>query len=171
MQLVSYKNPVLKTPCRPWDFNSRAGDPFPATFAKDLIAMMVHNKGIGLAANQVGSTMRAFAMQGPKGNICCFNPRIIDSSMDTEDFVEGCLSYPSLYVKINRPKAINVEYQTFEGETVTTEFTGLPARIFQHEQDHLLGLTMKVRCSPLVLKMAIKKANKHYNTDYTTLDL
>ncbi len=111
----------------------------PIEFAKQLVAFMYEKNGIGLAANQAGVPYRIFAMRGAPENFVCFNPRIVDASEETVVLEEGCLSYPGLIVKVKRPKSIRVRFETPNGDTLTKQFTGMTARIFQHELDHLDG--------------------------------
>jgi peptide deformylase len=65
-----------------------------------------------------------------------------------------------LFLNIERPSTIEVEYQDFTGTTKTTKFAGLTARCFQHELDHMNGIVYTVHMKPLALQMAIKKRSK-----------
>jgi len=65
------------------------------------------------------------------------NPRIVDKSAETNVREEGCLSFPKLHGYVKRHVSIEVEYEDVRGDTYTAELSGLPARIFQHEYDHL----------------------------------
>jgi peptide deformylase len=100
---------------------------------------MYDNNGIGLSANQVGVPYRIFAMRGSPENFVCVNPRVVNPSEETIYLDEGCLSYPGLYVKIKRPRHIRVRFQTPNGDTKTETFTGMSARCFLHEMDHMDG--------------------------------
>jgi peptide deformylase len=101
---------------------------------------MYDNNGIGLAANQVGVPYRIFAMRAAPENFVCFNPKIVQPSEAEVVLEEGCLTYPGLYVKIKRSQHVRVRFQTPNGDTLTKQFTGMSARIFQHELDHLDGV-------------------------------
>ena len=137
MKLVSANDPVLKTKCEDFDF---ANPPFePVEFAQNLVKSMYENNGLGLSANQIGISYRVFAMRGAPENYVCFNPRVIMPSEETILLEEGCLSYPNLYVKIWRPRHIRVRFNTPNGDTKTETFTGLSARCFLHEMDHMDG--------------------------------
>jgi len=70
---------------------------------------------------------------------------------------EGCLSFKDLFLHIERPKTIKVEYQDFNGQTRQSMFTGLTARCFLHELDHMNGITYHTHVKPLSLKMAEKR--------------
>jgi peptide deformylase len=135
--LVKYPDPILTTPCDPFDFDNPLGDPSELSVA--LIKLMNDYKAIGLAANQVGIPYRVFVMKGYPENFVCFNPKIINHSNETELLDEACLSFPGVNVKVKRSKEIRVRFQTPSGETATMNFSGLTARVFQHELDHLDG--------------------------------
>lgn len=125
--------------------------------------------GLGLAANQVGYTERVFIIRGDDNSITAyFNPEIVSSSKKTLTMDEGCLSYPGYFCKIKRPVSISVKYRTFSGEEATEELTGMKARVFQHEIDHLDGMRFFDRASKYHLDQAdrsyvknIRKSPKH----------
>jgi peptide deformylase len=73
---------------------------------------------------------------------------------------EGCLSYPNLLLKVNRPASIRVRFQDPFGNWITKQFAGMSARVFLHEYDHLLGVDFTDKVSKLKLEMAQKKAKK-----------
>ena len=160
IDLVSSTDPILHTTLPEFDFSNPPVDP--VQLAKDLAKTMIHNNGLGLAANQIGMSYRAFAM-ATNPVIVCFNPRIVDMSEEKLELEEGCLSYPGLLLKIVRPRRIKVRYQYPNGEVVTQVFHDMTARIFQHELDHLNGVTFDQYVSSLKLAMArnkMKKRNK-----------
>ena len=138
LNLVEHNDPILRKVCDEFDFNSPPFDPI--EFSKDLVKFMHDSNAIGLAANQVGMGYRVFAMRGQPENFVCFNPRIVQYSNETVLLEEGCLSYPKLIVKVKRPQHIRCRFQTPNGETLTKQFTGMTARVFQHEFDHLNGI-------------------------------
>ena len=73
---------------------------------------------------------------------------------------EGCLTYPGLYVKIKRPQHVRVRFQTPNGETLTKQFTGMTARIFQHELDHLDGIVFYNKANRYHREQAMRKWKK-----------
>jgi peptide deformylase len=75
----------------------------------------------------------------------CFNPEVLEHSNNLTEFNEGCLSFTGEYVIIKRPDTIRVRYFNAEGIEFNETLTGLPARCFQHELDHLNGITMHDR--------------------------
>jgi len=164
MNLVKPNDPILTTECKPFDF---AHPPFdPIDFSKEIVKFMYDSGGIGLAANQVGVPYRIFAMRGAPENFVCFNPKIVQLGEQEVSLEEGCLTYPRLLVKIKRPQHIRVRFQTPNSDTLTKQFTGMSARIFQHEFMHIEGKTFKDYTTRLSLEIAIKKAKKkgfHYS--------
>ena len=107
--------------------------------------LMHREGGIGLAANQCGERVRMFIMLIDGEFWECFNPEIAEFSADLTEFNEGCLSFKGESCIIKRPSAINVKYYDSEGTLHVERLEGLPARCFQHELDHLNGITMHDR--------------------------
>ena len=110
-----------------------------------MLKVMHQHRGIGLAANQVGERVRVFVMCIDGHSWDCFNPEILESSTDLADFDEGCLSFPGESCIIKRPDSILVKYFNVAGIEIIERLTGLASRCFQHELDHLNGITMHDR--------------------------
>lgn len=158
MKLVTPDDPTLVKVCEEFDF---IHPPFePIEFAKELVKFMYDSNGIGLAANQVGVPYRIFAMRGEPENFVCYNPRIVHRSEQEVILEEGCLTYPGLLVKIKRPQHIRVRFRTPNGETLTKQFTGMSARIFQHELDHLDGIVFYNKANRFHRDQAMRKWKK-----------
>ncbi len=155
MQLVKTNDPILTTKTENFDFSNPPTDPY--ELAESLVKFMYDNNGIGLAANQVGLPYRAFAMRGHPQNFVCFNPRVVQPSEQQVILEEGCLTYPGLLVKIKRPQHARVRFTMANGETRTDTFTGMTARIFQHELDHLDGIKFFDRANRYHKEQALKK--------------
>jgi peptide deformylase len=154
LKLVHHTDDILKNKTNTFDFVQPPTDPI--QLAKDLYETMVYNKGIGLAAPQIGLPYRAFALFAVPG-IVCFNPRIVDTSKETIVLEEGCLSYPNLFVKVKRPRRIKVRYQEPNGEPQTRVLDGMTARCFMHELDHLEGIVHVNRANKIHLDRAMRK--------------
>lgn len=150
--LIEPTNPILTTPCQPFVFD---GTIDPEELASDLIETMHEKNGIGLAANQVGLPYRVFVVRGDP--FACYNPRIVDVSEEEVLLEEGCLTYPGLYVKVKRPKSIRVRFQNIRGDTETHKFTGMTARIIQHEIGHLDGEVFYTLASKFHKDQAFRK--------------
>ena len=111
--------------------------------SKTLIANMLHYDGVGLSANQIGMDVRAFAMiRDIEYNdiIVCFNPRIVKRYDDEVWCEEGCLSFPDEIINIQRPDRIVVKYEDEDKKDHKIKLSGMAARIFLHEFDHLQGI-------------------------------
>ena len=123
-------------------------------FEKDMIKLMQDERGLGLAANQIGITKRFFAIGHEsfdtfEKNAIIWNPLIKKYSEEKVFDVEGCLSFPGIFIKVERPKQIEVQYETTQGETKTAKLDGMESKCFQHELDHLEGITFNQRVSKL----------------------
>jgi peptide deformylase len=126
---------------------------------------MIHSHGMGLAANQIGITKRFFAMGHESFDVfkkpaIIYNPVLVNAEEDQELGQEGCLSFPGVWVQVNRSRAVMVRYQNNKGEFLLSRLEGLEARCFQHELDHLDGITFNKRVSKLKWDMAQQKANR-----------
>ena len=133
-------------------------------FEKDMCNLMVHSNGIGLAANQIGITKRFFAIGSESFDkiqkpVIMWNPSIVRESIEKTLDVEGCLSFPGLLVKVLRPERVTVRWQNLKGETLMQHLDGYEAKCFQHELDHLDGITFDQRVSKMRWDMAKKKAS------------
>ena len=138
--------------------------PLPNTPLDTLIARMKMTMklygGIGLSANQVGVMHRLFVMGTDDFFIACINPKVIEQSKETEVAVEGCLSFPGLQLKVERPKWIIAEYTDADGQLQQTKFEGMTARCYLHELDHMNGVCYTAHVKPVALQLARQKAEK-----------
>ena len=113
-----------------------------------LTENMFHHNGVGLSANQIGIKERAFVMisdMESQDTLTCFNPKIVKESKEMVTMEEGCLSYPELFLDIDRPETIVVKYEDEGKELHKIKLTGFIARIFQHEYDHMEGIDFTQR--------------------------
>lgn len=157
-RLISEYDPKLKI-CTPhFDFDNPPTDP--NAFASSLVETCKLNKGIGLASPQCGYSYRVFVMGTGDEYVAFYNPVIIKSSEEKEISKEGCLSYQYLYISINRPTSITVSYQDYMGNFHENDLVGLAARCFQHELDHLNGITFVDIAGSVSLMRAKKKREK-----------
>ena len=155
--LVSESDPILREIMPTFDFSNPPVDP--NTFASNMVETCKHHKGFGLSANQCGYRYRMFFMGTGDEYVAFYNPRIISSSGEVH-MAEGCLSFPFLGLHITRAAIVNVEYQDFNGVVRTATFSGVSARCFLHEYDHLQGFTFLDKVKPLALQQSLKKRNK-----------
>lgn len=164
--ILDRTDPILREKMPAFDFQNPTVDPI--QLYTDLAETMRENQGMGLSANQIGVRTRAFVISGEE-IIGVFNPRVVDISSETVLLEEGCLSYPNLFVKIKRPKSIKVRYTTPDGETTTKTFTGLTARVFLHELDHLDGIIHTSRANKYHLEQSKKLVKKLKNRRLSVL--
>jgi peptide deformylase len=160
--LVDENDPILRQSVPDYVFTEET-QLSTQTLASQLVETCKVKGGYGLAAPQVGISKRVFVMGSGEEYVAFFNPKILNSSKETSLIAEGCLSFPMLAIKIDRPSTVEVEYQDYNGVTRTAIFSGLSAHCFQHELDHLNGVCYTDRAKPLALKMGMKKRNK-FNT-------
>ena len=156
LKLIPEDNEVLREVAEPWDWE-KDGDP--SELVKAMSKLMVLHNGIGLAAPQCGISKRIFVMGNSDHLVACINPEIISGNERVRD-QEGCLSFPDLWMYVERYKDISVEYYTVAGERVQQEFIGLIARVYQHELDHLNSICFDDRVGKLVLERAKEKRKK-----------
>ena len=152
LEILKYPHPQLRAQ------NARIGV-FDDTLKKhtdEMFEIMYQDDGVGLAAPQVGVNLRlmVFNESGVKGQgqeIVLVNPKIISTNDKKDEFEEGCLSFPEIYANIIRPTRVKIKAQDLEGKKFQLGLTGFPARIFQHEYDHLEGKLFHDRMSGDVL--------------------
>ena len=106
-----------------------------------MVKLMKRENGIGLAATQVGKSEALFIMYKGGRIITCINPSISWQSDDVVEMKEGCVSFPNMFIKIWRPSKIIAEYTDIRGKRITEKMEGMEARCYQHELDHLSGIT------------------------------
>lgn len=134
----------------------------------EMVQMMHDQNGVGLAAPQVGMLQRFLVMMDPDTNTVfkMLNPKIISRSEDVCTMEEGCLSVLGpdnlpVYSNVSRPKSVVVEWMNERGENMGAEMSGLPARIVQHETDHLDGILFIDYLSPVRREMVMRKVRRH----------
>ena len=109
---------------------------------------MIHYEGVGLSANQIGISERVFIMvlnMETEETITCFNPRIIKRYDDNVWCEEGCLSFPDEIINVQRPDRIVVKYEDEDKKDHKIKLSGMAARVFLHEFDHLEGIVFTER--------------------------
>ena len=155
--LVSPDDPILREVMPHFDFENAIINP--ADFASSLVETCKKNNGVGLSANQCGFPYRVFVMGAGDNFVAHFNPEVVETSGEAH-MLEGCLSFPLLGFRITRPAEVTVKYQDFNGVEHNTKYTGISARCFLHELDHMNGIVYTDRVKPLALKSGLDKRNK-----------
>ena len=163
MKLVVDPDPILKQVAVEWDFEKDTGAD---QVESEMIQIMKTFYGRGLAGNQVGLLKRVFTIQldnhpDKPEPFAMFNPSVIAIDNQTlEDTEEGCLSFPNLWLQVKRPKTITSEYFDKDGNKCIIQLTGIDARCFLHELDHLNGIVFTEKVSQMKLILARKKQRK-----------
>jgi peptide deformylase len=156
-ELVQLDHPILYKVLPEFDFANPPVDP--NAFASSLVETCKKYNGLGLSANQCGFEHRVFVMGAGDEYVAYFNPKLI-SSKGEKHMEEGCLSFPFLNLHVTRAEHVEVEYQDFTGVTRTKTFSGISARCFLHELDHMNGMLYTGRVKPLALQFGLKKLDK-----------
>jgi peptide deformylase len=89
-----------------------------------------------------------------------FNPSIVNISKEETVGIEGCITFPGIYLNMARPSSVTAKYFNEKGEEQTVEYNGLTARIFLHEYDHMQGITLKHKASKLKWDLASGRKTK-----------
>ena len=158
LKLVDANDPILRQDLESFDFSNPPVDPEKLAIA--MVECMRKNNGLGLSANQVGLPYNMFVIEGEPA-YACFNPKVVDISSEEVLLDEGCLSYPGLFVKIKRPRHVKVRFTGPDGETYTKKFTGMTARAFLHEYDHLRGQIFYQRANLVHRERAMRQWRRY----------
>ena len=131
----------------------------------EMFVSMHAAEGIGLAAPQIGESIRLFIIDiAPidenEGKRVYVNPQIIGFGDEEDEYEEGCLSLPTIHEPIVRPTSIQIKYQTMDGDPVEEEVSGFLARVIQPEYDHLEGKLLIDHLSTLKRKLLKKTLKK-----------
>ena len=154
---------VLRTNCAPVENIT----PEILSSMDEMVEMMREQNGVGLAAPQVGILSRFLVMMDPDSETVyrMINPRIISYGSDTCTMEEGCLSVLGndglpVFANVSRPDSVVVEWTDELGDKKMAQMSGTPARIVQHETDHLDGKLFIDYLSPLRREMLMRKVKK-----------
>ncbi|HEU4570342.1 MAG TPA: peptide deformylase [Gemmatimonadales bacterium] len=131
-------------------------------FVADLFETMDANKGVGLAANQVGVATRVAVVDADDQRFAIINPKVVSTSGPREAEEEGCLSIPDLFAEVGRPARVVVEALDEEGQPIRIEAEGLLARALQHEIDHLDGILFIDHLGPMKRQMLVAKYKREH---------
>jgi len=161
LNILQFPDPRLKKIAEPinlLDIHSN----YIKTIISNMFETMYQAQGIGLAATQVNIHLQLITIDISEQRnqpICLINPKIL-SFKDLITSEEGCLSFPGVYAKVKRYNSITVEFIDNFGNQQTLEPTDLLSICFQHEIDHLKGITFFDHLSPLKQLLLTKKLNK-----------
>ena len=143
LKLTPNTHPILHERVKPCSKNLDRRE-----ISRILKENMFHYEGIGRSANQIGISERVFIMMlniETEETITCFNPRIIKRYDDNVWCEEGCLSFPDEIINVERPDRIIVKYEDEDRKDHKIKLSGMAARVFLHEFDHLEGIVFTER--------------------------
>ncbi|KAL4307284.1 hypothetical protein AHAS_Ahas16G0262900 [Arachis hypogaea] len=152
LKIVEYPDPKLRAKNKrivSFDDNLKS-------LAREMFDVMYKTNGIGLSAPQVGINVQlmVFNPVGESGEgeeIVLVNPRVSKYSKKLSILNEGCLSFPGIYADVKRPESVKIDARDVNGNRFSFSLDGLPARVFQHEFDHLQGILFFERMTEEVL--------------------
>ncbi len=141
LKILEYPNSILSTKAKAVEsLNKKDFD-----LIRDMIDTMYQEDGVGLAAPQVGVSKRIIVVSpnARRGEEQVYiNPEIVQSSAEQDIGVEGCLSVPGISCEVRRAKKIKLKAQNLKEVEQIEEFENFPARVIQHEIDHLNGILL-----------------------------
>ncbi len=150
MKIVHYPAAVLRERCEP--LRQESLDDLDGFTGEMLYLMKTHN-GVGLAASQVGHAIRLFVCNHtgkPHDNKCYINPKL-EPEEELESGIEGCLSMPGVQIPVMRAAICSISAFDLQWNPIHEKAGGLLARVWQHEVDHLNGITIADRAVPTAL--------------------
>jgi peptide deformylase len=166
LEIITAPDPVLKKKAQPVE----SVDDNIREIMDNMLETMYHDKGVGLAANQVGILKRIIVMdlqneddtERAEGFYPLFmaNPTITDCSKEMIEATEACLSVPDQNIVVSRHASVKIKYLDYNNESKELETGGWLARAIQHETDHLEGKLLLDYLSPLKKNVAIRKLTK-----------
>ena len=159
LEIKTYPDPCLRVRTRPVeDFNKDLEET-----VRKMADLMYISNGIGLAATQVGLGLCLFIADIGEGLRVFANPEIVETSKAKDRMEEGCLSLPGISVNVSRPLQIKVRAQDAHGDVFLEKFSGLMAKVIQHEMDHLNGKMLIDHLNSILRIMAERKLTRWKN--------
>lgn len=153
LDVRTFGDPVLKSRAAP----VKSFDEPLARLAEEMLATMREYEGVGLAANQVGRLKRILVAVIEDEEYVIVNPDIEEMTEETAIEIEGCLSIPGIQVEVERPTGITLSGKDVSGQPFRIDASGLRARVFQHEIDHLDGVLIMDRTDRESRKNALRE--------------
>jgi peptide deformylase len=142
------------------EYTDTLPNPIMTNLVKRLKMTMKLYGGIGLSANQCGVYERVFVIGTDEYQMVCINPKVVSVSEELDKSDEGCLSFPALRLKVKRPVWADVEYTDENGNLNQIRLTGVTARCFLHELDHMNGVKFTSHVGPVSIQTAKRKQIK-----------
>ena len=174
-----YGHPVLRKIAK----DIEKDHPDLATLIADMFETMYNSDGLGLAAPQIGKSLRIFVIDGePLGEDhpemkdfkkVYINPRVVERKGEKVPMNEGCLSLPGIHEEVDRESELRIQYYDQDWNYHDEVYTGYKARVVLHEYDHLDGILFPDRLSPLRRRLIRGKLNDlskgKFSADYRTV--
>jgi peptide deformylase len=161
--VVIWPDPRLREPTVP----ITAIDDSVRALYRDLCDSMYAENGLGMASLQIGDNRKMFIVEPKLAGLtetdpplCFINAEVLETSKEMQDSEEGCLSFPEIYIKVERPMRAKVRAMGIDGKTFEIEGEGLLARCLLHENDHLTGKLLVDFVGPLKRQMIKKKLQR-----------
>jgi len=159
--IVLFGDPVLKRKAQSIEEGAIDLD----QLIEDMFETMDAANGVGLAAPQIGMSIRLFVVDtepivedDEEGVRTAFiNPEIVEETGEEWKFEEGCLSIPGVREEVERPETVRIKYQDQDWNWKEIEVDGMLARVIQHEYDHIEGILFTDHISPLKRKLLKKR--------------
>ena len=160
LELVDYTSTVLKQRAKEV---VEYGEELRGLFSA-MEEIMFDRAGVGISAPQVGVSQRVIVItDGEKDLLRLVNPEVISSAKEEEVSIEGCLSYPDLFLGVWRPPSVRVGWKDEWGESREENLEGTLARVFWHELDHLNGVTLRDKASNLKWTRWLKERKREHS--------
>lgn len=154
-EVVTYPHPLLRKKSQPVE---KVTEDI-LRLIDDMAATMYTQRGIGLAAVQIGSHQRVITVDVGEGLLALINPEVLERSGEAQ-MEEGCLCLPGVIVEVTRSEKVTVRGCNEKGEEITVPAEGLLARALQHEIDHLDGILIVDKVSRLKRELLTSKLRK-----------
>ena len=159
--IVAYGDPVLRKVAQPIERDSVDIQ----QLSEDMFETMYDAAGVGLAAPQIGKSIRLFVVDGAPmddENLKDFkkvfiNPELLEEEGKEWSYEEGCLSIPTVRADVYRPEKVTIRYVDLDWNEHTETYDGMAARIIQHEYDHLEGVLFTDYLSPVKKRLLKSK--------------
>ena len=158
LRLYGENHPMLSVPIP--EYTEAIPNPSMKNLVARLKLTMKLYGGVGLSANQCGIFQRVFIIGTEHFQIACINPKVIAQSEEISKDNEGCLSFPAMYLKVDRPTWVDAEFYDETGALKQIRMEGLTARCFLHELDHMNGVKFVDHAGPLAVQMARQRQEK-----------
>lgn len=164
LEVIKYPDPVLKKKSE----EVKEITPEIRKLIEEMVSVMGKDKGVGLAAPQVGISKRIIVFETGEGITALINPKITKRGKKKFIDIEGCLSFPDIWIKVKRSEKVEIEAQDILGREIKLAASMMSARVLQHELDHLDGILFIDRISflnKLKIRDKLNKLKEKYNSN------